>query len=474
MPSFNPHIGTPGYGYTSLPLSTVGTILDDIVTDVGAGVHGWTVYDDQRATTTYPVPVDAGGYNYPWGIVSNQSSSWYHVTSGSNVFWEECRSNTNFEFPLLHVQRSWVVGMPISFDNGVNWYNVASVTSSQYIASGTLDRVYTAATNNVRTTVVTRARGYIVLRCASAQKVFYVQLMNPPMPGYALYYRTWETWDNVTHAGTNSSPTEALRIYSDNQSLGDSTTLQYILWLLPDAIGLWVRGDTKLIIPGSTQADFMYVGNLTPVVPGDTDCLAQMGSSTAFSGIGTYAGPGANGGRTGSVVVLRSRTAGSTWRDPATLGTNSFPNVNCFSVWPKARCYLWNPGAPSLDSNARVDACDLELYGAQNPSTNYVQEMKRGDVKHLKVPVTNMGFMQFVQVGPADDGLTYVTVFASAPDMLGYYASISNLQWSQQDVDSLKFASAFSWANVNADNGGVTPNLGVGFNLRYFMLPTNL
>src|SRR5512140_331831 len=87
MAGFFPHVGTYQAGYTSLPISTQATILDNIVADIGVGVNNWTLWDDQRSAVT-PLVVNAN-----CGPINANVTNWdFTFTNGSSAISQKyCR-----------------------------------------------------------------------------------------------------------------------------------------------------------------------------------------------------------------------------------------------------------------------------------------------------------------------------------------------------------------------------------------------
>jgi hypothetical protein len=354
MASFNPHTGIQGMGYTALPKTTFSGVLDSIVTDVGAGYNGWSVYDDQRTnSSTYYMPVDMRGWNwYP-----QMNYNCFSASNGSAIV----KPIDTHE--SMKCYRAFTAGMPISFDTGTNWYNVSGVLSN---TSMSLDRVFTETSYAFkRYGIVTKAQGYVVLQCSNTQRTFYVQITKQPSTACPIWIQTWESWNSTTHSGTNGSPIEQFRAYDTASLHTTGSGLQYITWFLPGALGLWMGADPASAVT-STEAlwhDFCYIGNLTPYAAGDTDCLIMAHSNTSFSGMYTYYNARPTSASIGAACVLRSRYYGLTWKDPSrAIAAGGMESTCLLALRPKGQHYLTNIDLPPLSMDGRVQITSFEAW----------------------------------------------------------------------------------------------------------------
>src|ERR1700745_1875196 len=121
MGGFYPHTGMITQGYTTLPCTTFDTALTDIVTDLGSGVNGWTLYDDQRGVIGSNLWAWCGGFNssyqyqtqkYFWYLTNGSANCGWGYTYGTGPYGDGARANWDFGLSGL-TQVSW--------DN-TNWY----------------------------------------------------------------------------------------------------------------------------------------------------------------------------------------------------------------------------------------------------------------------------------------------------------------------------------------------------------------
>jgi len=472
MPGFFPHTSLQTSAYTPLLKSSFDALLSDIVADVGAGTNGWTLFDDQRSNTTalYPLPIGWIGFDH---VYAPGYVAYYTFTQNSptvtayNGFGNYYRTDRNL------ISSSSINNNPaqITLDGGANYYTVTAVANTNL--GFTLDRNWAPASVNTLGGIWAKMQGYIVLKCTSAQKSFYVQLMRPASHGDWLMVRTWESWNATTHVGTNSGPTETLRANANNVGQSGASSVRYVLWLLPDVFALW---------GGWSYSDFIYIGNLTPFVATDTDCLIQACTNQDYSGLICESG---NQDSNGGAAMLRG-IAGVTWNDP-TQGTHSsnayqyFPRWSgqcAYAIWPKGMTWMWNPWRAAFDNYGRFQITDAEVFSAEKASNisgnpgGY--EGKRGDIKYLKYPLFNPSWFGLVQFGPADDGNTYVMIQTNWPST-GYGGSYASTGPNINQSSNTRTWNGFAHANKTYVSGEIGNPGGVFMmSPNFFLMPTNL
>ena len=486
MAGFFPHVGTYQAGYTSLPSSTQATILDNIVADVGAGVNNWTVWDDQRSAAT-PLVVNA---NQGWLNVNNTYGQ-FTFTNGSSTF-----SQTNCRFP-----RDVNLGVTqISMDQ-TNWYTINTVNNggsaglgASLSLTGVLDRNFTGTSTTTGRPFVKMPK-YVVLKCTSTQKTFYV-LIGQVGYGDPVRLQVFETWDATAHTGTNPGPQETMRAY--NWYGPGTRRIQYILWLLPDAFALWTSGLPGEIANGANQptganflangvaipwADFFYAGNLSPYRSGDNTCLVQACTNQELSGIyvtqGVYNSTLAamcdsfNGG-----APMMYALNGSKWRDPAPGIVSTFPGHNVYSLWPRGPAYFYGPDRTTLDEAGKMQYCEVDAYQVGQVNNGlYVSEGRRGEVRYLKYPIHNPSGQNLISYGASDDGNVYICVRTTYPFVYGNYTGLRDTtDTTNADVANYNALSGFAHTNRNGNFGELlcAPSyLNVRIP-RFFLMPINI
>jgi len=457
MAGFFPHTGGYPSGYTALPVSTFSTILDDIVADVGTGQNGWTLHDDQRSGFTPLVwAANVAGANYASGNLTNIS-----FTASSQAI----SQTTSGRF-----RRNWIIGGGttgtfISTDQ-TNWYYLSALASQ---VAGTLDRNYTGGTAQNHL-VYEKSGPYIVLKCTSSQKTFYVLIARPVSYGISLRLQVFESWNAGTHVGTNGGPMEELRAYEDGTGRAGTHRLQYLLFLLPDVLGLWVSGYAA--DGGTYLADFFYTGNLNPLRVGDNTCLVQACSHQELSGIypSTNATYSTANNRTGTAPMFKN-IGGEMWTNPA--AAFSF-NDNCgYMLFPRGASYVFGIDRTNLDDGAKFQFCEMDAYycGAANNGFT-ANEGKRGELRHLKVPVMNPSGLHLASLGPADDGNTYLLFKVSGPQQL--VTAITSLMGDTVYNSNAASGFYFNWRNGTLGDLNVATSNYQTMGTRWFMMPINL
>ena len=456
MAGFFPHTGGAPAGYSALPVSTFATILDDLVADIGAGQNGWTLFDDQRVGfTPLILPCNVCGLNLSGqGLVfTNGAATLGQVSYG-------------------RFRRNWITGGGttgsfISVDQ-VNWYYLAAIATQ---VAATLDRNFTGTTTTTATghNVYEKSGPYIVLKCTSSQKTFYVLLCRPMSYGIGLRVQVFETWNAGTHTGTNPGPQEEMRCFEDGQGRSGATKLQYLFFPLPDVLGLWLRGAPSE--GGVVNADFFYCGNLTPLRVGDTTCLISACTNQDLSGISVYPNIAYNAtGRVGGASMFRN-IAGVTWVDPRAVA--SYLDDSSYSIVPRGSSYHWGIDRTNLDDSAKFQFCELDAYFAGSSGNGFTQnEGKRGELKYIKVPVMNPSGMGLASLGPADDGNTYILFRSSGSPTIPALPTTYN--WD--GIYNVIVGGGFCWGQRNGSLGEVyfAANNYILFNTLWMMMPINL
>src|SRR5512140_191782 len=117
MAGFFPHTGIINGGYTALAPSSYTNILSDIVTDIGAGVNGWTVFDDQRAP---------GGGATSIYVAHQRGFASGGYTSATFTFTNASATVVGYMMPTF---REVIVGTTqISLDQ-TNWYTISALVA---------------------------------------------------------------------------------------------------------------------------------------------------------------------------------------------------------------------------------------------------------------------------------------------------------------------------------------------------------
>lgn len=423
MPGFFPHISSPTAAFTALGRVAATGILDSIVTDVGAGVNGWSLWDDLRSNgASYPVwaPLYVSQGNYSQ-YIGGTDYGWY-FRSGSSIW----TGYQPYGFSMYYAISSDVNNPTvISADSaGSTTYNAYYSGYANNYATATLDRPYAGATANLRQ-VYRKVSRQIVLRCISPTKTFYVWLGTPAegqAGGPYLYIRLWETWNPTTHVGVGGSQMEHIRFWTYGNA-PTWWTIQYLLWLLPDAFALWTGGDYNgLGYPNDWR--FTYAGNLDTSGQrlGDTDALVLIASDTSLTGLGIpcnrsfqYNGNTIPGG---GIQCLRT-LAGEPWCQPGYQG--SYYLRNSYQIYPRGRWYGNLPDAPQMDSLNHFEFTDIDLwhmggcYGNQYAFQG--SELRRGMLRYVKMPISNPSGLHLATTGPALDGNQYIIFRQSQPYM---------------------------------------------------------
>jgi hypothetical protein len=413
MAGFNPHVGTSPGGYTALPSLQVSGVLDSIVSDLGSGINGWSLYDDVRANgASFPILVPI--YT-AMGVLDNYytvGNSWNFI-NGQNKAVSYSGYGRNWGYSISALSG---VGQPtpITTDGGVNWYDMFWSGAGGSFITASLDRNYAGATAGFRD-VFTKLTRYVVFKQSSANKVFYLLVgqRNECTGTPNIYMQAFEDWNASVHTGTNGGQIDAHRFYWEG-STPLSATCRYISWFLPDAFALWTGGEKGW---GATvQENFSLISVLDTygMRSGDSDAVCAIHSDTTLSGYhiaGTIAFNSAFDPMTlGAIQCLRTLN-GETWSQPSTYGANYFKR-NAYQLFPRGRPYNMVLNQPLLDLSGRFEITSLDLWHAGWMQTQTGQmsanEGRRGKVKYVKLPCGNPAWMHLGTMGPAEDGNTYI------------------------------------------------------------------
>lgn len=474
MAGFFPHTGGAPVGYTALPQTTFDGFLNSIVNDLGAGVNGWTLWDDMRVS----------GSTYP--LIGYASMIQGNVLSGTNnVFtWTNASANTTYvrndygSAPQTH----WAPGSASLSLDQTNWYTANSYTLSSFTWTVVLDRNYTGTTySSKRDPIYEKFQSYIILKCTSTQKTFYVQIARTNGYGALCRIRIWETWNNSTHTGTNPSNEEFIRAYQNQQY--PTTPIQYIAWFLPDVFALFAgAGAWNPILSAApagndgtnyTFVDFAYAGNLdtTGLRVSDGDALIWACTNQAASGYGAANTTSYSTSyfMWGGAQVLRT-LQGSIWMHPINNNNASFDNST--TIFPRGYSYLWAADKTTLDLGGRMQFCEYDAYVTGGASSGFgTSEGKRGTMRYVKCPVGNPSGLSLSTFGPADDGNTYMLFICSrAP----YVSALSyNGAWDYGHAGHVWSGWAFS-NKFAAGLGEIYSGNSNVHHHRIFMMPINL
>lgn len=487
MAGFFPHMNGNPTEFVALPETTYSGVLDSIVADVGVGINGWTLYDDMRVSgVNFPI----AAYGNVGGVDSVTAVAWGAFSSGSALpltasYWSPSAGNS--------IGADQYPGRTqISVDK-VNWYTIAD--RARYIGGRwtfSLDRPYAQSTVSGVPYFVKMTK-YIVLKCTSLKKSFYVLLARPDSACDILRVQIFEDWDNVNHVGTNGSNMEIMRgtgypdiAYWDNN--WDNQPVKYMLWLLPDVFGLWASfGTAPVGVDVNVYADFCYAGNLDTTGIRDSDPGALVWGCThmRLSGFGVLYGQLWNqamtansmNGNVGGLRCLRT-LQGEYWSMPLP-GTGSRPNgwnvSNQYALSPRAMTYHHRVDSGLLDLGGRVQFTEFDVYQTgMSAGTMMFNEGKRGMMRYVKCPVNNPSGCHLVTLGPAEDGNTYIIFRVSPPFRYAMYNSLAS-----GDIEDVSKVSSFAYS---AKYTGSSANLGEIYIpspsdvilFRWFMMPINL
>ena len=499
MAGFFNHIGGATVGTTPLPETTFSGILDSIVSDIGAGVNGWTLYDDQRVSGTGNFIIANGNVG---GIDSGGSAGEAAWTSGSST----PPSNTNWQASAGNqAQTEFYPGRSlISFDK-TNWYQVTNIPAltgaSNQFWTFTLNTNYSGTTFTNQQYYV-KLQHYIVLQCSSSQKTFYVLLAKPDSTCNILRVQAFETWSTSSHTGTVPSNQEIIRGSDSPETIfwnnnWDNQPVKYMLWLLPHAMGIWAgwgSGPTSR----TPMYDFAYIGNLDltglPTSGTDTNALVFGCSNQQLSGFGINfsqniaTGYAANsmGGLMGGMRCLRTLNSES-WAPPisSTSRPNGWHPANQYAPYPRGMSYMQRLDATGPDIGGRVQFTELDVYqmgggSTSTTGTNYTPgsgtgytEGKRGMMRYVRVPVNNPSGLHLSTVGPGDDGNTYI-MFRT---FYGQATSASGNSYTFYDGGNEAKLTAFAWGRKATTTNPSDIQTGSASSIRWirwFMMPTNL
>lgn len=456
MAGFFPHTGGAATGYSTLPMTTFSTILDDIVADVTAqnNTNGWSVHDDQRTGfTPLVLPSNVGGLN---------------ITGLGMVFTNTSMALSQASYGRF--RRNWVTGVSgtqIS-PNQTDWFYCTAIASQ---TAATLNVNYTGTTTIAGTTghnIYEKSGPYVVLKCTSAQKTFYVLIARPVSYGDSLRIQVYETWNPATHTGTNPSPQETMRAYEDGQGRSGSTPLKYVLFLLPDVFTIWVGGSPSE--PGVILEDLYYAGNLSALRAGDTTCLLAACTNQDLSGVGVSASlTYSSAGRCGGATMFKNVT-GTTWTDPRAVGSY---NESCnYAVMARGLSYIWGIERTNLDDGAKFQFCEMDAYMAGGASSGFDRnEGKRGELRYIKAPIMNPSGLHLASLGPADDGNTYMLLRSAVPNAAGGLVTSYSGDVSYNNNP----ASGFACGGRSGTLGEiVVQSVYTVLSPRWFMMPINL
>ena len=486
--AFFGHFGNQYSGYTALSASSFGALLNDIAADVGNAVssgtaNGWSLWDDQRYNSSALI-VSVPGCG---GLNLNSSYSTFGVTSAS-LSMTVGNNGTNNSISAQFITGGPGTGTMLTFNTGTTFYNIGTTGTQVYNVA--LDRPYAQVTS-LSNHPQERVEGYIVLKCSSSMKSFYVGLFRPHSYGHTLHTQIFETWDNSTHSGTNPGPQEFMRAYQNGMVKNSGTSVRYGLWLLPDSFAVWTGGNpyTESIqsqsLPytdNNIYSDFFYCGNLIPFRQNDTNgCIIQACSCQNLSGLGVVAGASTTYGIWHGGAPMMRTVDGTVWNDIFSNGPtditkqySSFPAKNVYTIWPRSRTYLHFPYVSILDEQARMQICDIEVYQGGGFTQYQAWEGKRGDIRYLKYPMYNPSTFEF-QSFTANDGNTYVIVKSSYNQMFDNSAQVyldAQLAIGNRQGSGFSFASPL---NTTTTAGDIIYGVNqTGFLPRYFLLPINI
>lgn len=470
------HTGTPNLAMPYITCNDAGStmgILDSIVNDLG-GTNGvlpnsgqvpgpltgqWQIYDDMRlfgqskVTVTGTVNVQGSGSIavskknvicrggshpptvaqaiYNWGIVTNKVSGNGAALAGDMLGWDASINSVITRTADLLSQIVKVTSAPDAPTGS------GAVTTSP------------AASGGYSTQNLYRISRAIVLKCNSVTQPFYVFIQEGGNAAIGLIVTVYETWNNVTHTGTNPSASEWMRLYDSvgpaNQTYQYTTAsscrdienvkCQYILSLQNDFLALWVGVDPATATYGNNggAGDLVVVTNVTALRPTDVSCTAFISSCCYGSGRFVSAG---NVGLTlianpmGLVQMLRS-LAGAVWQSG-------------YMPVPKSMPYFYDPYRAASDINGAFEFCDMEvIQGSQSGIAPSATDLKRGDIPYLKMPMSlpTAHQQQFSYVKPDSSVELYMLIWL--PPLSG------EVNYSQNGVSEMDVNLA-----VNAQNAG--------------------
>jgi len=484
MAGFFPHTGIAFGDYTALTTSFASGILDSIVADVGAGVNGWTVYDDQRRNTvTGTMPTMYVANNGRWSNGNTGAQSWRFVTN--SVYFSGNASYGHSTAQQIPLYNTGTAGLQISVD-AITWYSAGFWSGGGLTGDGAgiLDRPFQGASVNT-TNLYMRCPASIVLKCAStASRDFYVQIAMPASgnSGPALFFRTLETWNSGSGTGGGWGAWEGMRLGIAMYGAPTGSNTQYVMCLYPEAFFFWMGTN------GTSKATSFYAGNLDTsdgaAISADKGALWSGMSDTSYSGM--LKAPGSIWNTTnkwfGNSLLNRSTT-----NEPASAVVDAYHSTNIrknasYSTKVRGRSYIDYPWQASVNYDGQVELLDIEIYNAgRTDDVNYdggagiweAREQFRGTIRYLKTFGTNPISKHLVTHQIAGGGTKYICLRAGVTlDGRGGEATVQH----QDFMVTMDQSSHFTGPTVAIGQAGEiylgpSPAPAYGNRIRYLAMP---
>jgi len=480
--AFKGHLGSNYTGTGSLPLSTFGTFLDDIVADVSAAnasgtANGWSLYDDQRNLTS---TMNCGWIRGGGPSTLNALAQAITFTSAS----QQITITSNAGGPQLLED----LGSFASFGLEITSGTLAGATSSWYgvlgAASNASASITTAFTGTSRISVtylrVTGAQaghnyGYVVLKntAGDGMRDLYVQIMRTPSYSTVCNVQAFSSWNSATHVGTDPGPQDVMRGHSTVAT--SSSAILYALNLLSGCFMLYTNGDSS-----TYQGDLVYHGNIDPTNGPTSDVSASVWASNHQTKSGFI-----NAGRSTSFATTNAPQGGATMIkgfSNQTWVTGSQPYENTIELVPRGRVYIDDPTLSQLDLNSQFQMVGVDVIAGQQSATS-ANLLRRGGLRYLRYPLSWPSGMNLQKIAPADDGNDYLILRCNYPNRTQNQL-ITTLAICYQDsggTTDCNVANGFCLAGCIQNFAGtfgeflysaMTAN--AKRNLRVFCIPTNL
>ena len=490
MAGFYPHIGTSFGTYTALARVSASAFLDSLVGDLtgntGGTINGWSLYDDLRSNgSSYPlwVPVMTNG----GGVLNSYNSpgvnSFYFV-SGSITATSYLPWGFDFRVNLSTVPGTGTVigsgtggATTISIDpTGTNVYQayVSSVTLNYVTA--TLDRNYAQATAGCRIFWKKLIR-YVVFKQTSGTKTFYVLVAqtHETVGGPQMYIQVYEGWNATTHQGTVGSAIEHTPFWVE-MGINPRASMRYVVWFIPEVFAIWTSGDP---VWGSPNEKFSYVGNMdtSGLRSGDADALVFIPADTTLTGFHNNTIATNQTARTamaGASQCLRT-LQGEPWSMPDGISSGYYFR-NQYYPFPRGKWYAFGGGNGTVDSAARFQYTDLDLYHGDHAfygeSSMGQNEGRRGALRYVKIPTSNPSGMHLGTIGPAADGATYMFIRQNNTIISRINQNVAvaydNNQWGSTNP----LATGWSWSVIYGGyQGEVSSSAGGIGSYNWLMMP---
>jgi hypothetical protein len=427
--AFFAHLGTEYVTplLTASATSSHDKILDDIVTDIGAGQDGWTVYDDRRNSTQLSASNEYAIYAPFRG----------HNTNSPGPTFTNASTTVTMPGSTGEPSRWFTPSASLSVDL-VNWYKIA--TTGTAVTSITIDRTF-AGTTSVYKPVWMTTYGYIVLQGTGSYRNMYLKINRTGAPALPLAVQAFDSWDNSTHVGTGGGPLEYVRGTTTAGAL--ERPIQYFLKTDPHyfVLGTSVDYNDGGKIPGF---DITYLGALSATNPFDSGSIVFGTTNQSVSGLYPQHALVTTTTRynslAGGASVIKSRNAASTWANPTIQDTATYENLG--SIIPRGRPYFLDATCPARDYDRNVLITYMDFYQPGNFANIGSNNMLRGTVRGLMAPLTNPGGLHLTAFGPFSDGKKYLMLRLTPSDIPANSLTVTAVNFS---VAANAWATFLGW-----------------------------